>query len=200
MLSDTHRRYGCAVIRLRRCLATLVLLPVLAGCTTLVTGRPVPAAGFAPSTPEHQGRPEPDNEQPGPRAIAGTDPCALLLPQDLGPVGGAEGPAHPDNPIPGACTRMLAAGPGNSAGAGFHEPLDAAREHQPEGTQVQVAGYPAWLYCDEVAGFQTCTATTGIAPEHSLLTLLSVRGASAADTSGMLHGLTGAALAKLPPA
>lgn len=188
------------MIRFRRCLAALVLLPTLAGCSTLVTGRPVPAAGFAPSTSDRQDPPVPDDTQPAPRAIADTDPCALLAPRDLEPVGGAEGPPHPDNPLPGTCTRMLAAGPGNSAGAGFHEPLDVAREHQPAGTPVQLAGYPAWLYCDEVDGFQTCSATTGITAEHSLLTLLSVRDASAADTSGLLHGLTEAALRKLPPA
>lgn len=179
------------MIRLRRCLAALVLLPVLAGCTTLVAGRPVPAAGFAPV---------PDDAPPAPRSVRGTDPCALLAPQDLDAVGGAAGPPHPDEPLPGSCTRMLAAGPGNSAGAGFHEPLDAARQRQPDGTAVQVAGYRAWLYCEEAGGFQTCSATTGIAPERSLLTLLSVRGASAADTSEMLQGLTEAALQKLPPA
>ncbi|MBE9374463.1 DUF3558 domain-containing protein [Saccharopolyspora sp. HNM0983] len=173
----------------------MVLLPVLAGCSTLVTGRPVPAAGFAPSAPEHR-----DPSGPVARTTAGTDPCTLLTPDDLEPVGGADGPPHPDNPLPGACTQMLGAGPGNSAGAGFHEPLDAARDRQPEGTPVEVDGHAAWLYCAEVDGFQTCTATTGIAPERSLLTLLSVRGASAADTAGMLHGLTSAALHKLPPA
>ncbi|GAA0524179.1 hypothetical protein GCM10011581_44900 [Saccharopolyspora subtropica] len=135
---------------------------------------------------------------PIPRTIAGIDPCNLLTPADLALVGGPVGPPHPDNPIAGSCAHLLGSGPENTAAAGFYEPFEKAANRQPRGVQVDVEGHSAWLYCELVSGYQTCTAATAIHQDHSMLTMLSMQGASAADTSDQLFQLTRAALGKLP--
>ena len=211
MVSRTPRRYGYPVPnarhRLPRVLALCVLIggSALSGCSTDVAGRPIPAAGFlehpeseAPQTRSAIAQPP---RIPAPRGD--TDACGLLSPEDLSPVGGVAGPPHPGSPVPGACAHLLGGGPDgpdNTAAAGFHDPFPAIAQRQPRGVEVDVRGYSSWLYCESVTGYQTCTAATAIRSDRSLLTMLSLKDASAADTAERLFGLTTAALQKLPPA
>ncbi|MER6990795.1 DUF3558 family protein [Saccharopolyspora hirsuta] len=181
----------------RRCalMAPMLLLCTATACSPPVPGEPVPAAGF---------RDEPTTSSAGqtnvtsPRDAAGIDPCTLLTPQDLAALGGPVGPPHPDQPVPGACSHALTSGPENAAAAGFYDPLRVVAERQPRGVAVEVEGRSAWLYCELVDAHQTCTAATELGPDRSLLTMLTLRDASAADTTDHLFGLTTAALHRLP--
>lgn len=200
---STARRFRFAL----SCGAAVLLL----GCAAQLPGRPIPAAGFTEPRQETAGPATPDPATPAqiPRPLhpAG-DPCALLDPHDLARVGGLDGSPHPGNPFPDTCTFPLGA-PGddeghggaarNTAAAGFHRPYGAAAREQPDGVATSVRGYSSWLYCEVVQGFQTCTATTAVSEERSLVTMLSLRGAAAADTTTRLHDLTEAALQRLRP-
>lgn len=189
MSYDRGDRYGYAVTVVRRCALMAPMLLLFTACAPPVPGEPVPAAGF---------RDEPTTT--GERTERGTDPCALLAPEDLAALGGLAGPPHVDQPVAGACTHPLTSGPDNAAAAGFYDPVEAVAERQPRGVAVDVEGRPAWLYCELVDAHQTCTAATSLGPHHSLLTMLSLRDTSAADTTDHLFGLTTAALHRLPPA
>ncbi|RRO19462.1 DUF3558 domain-containing protein [Saccharopolyspora rhizosphaerae] len=171
----------------------------LAACASDVAGTPVPAAGFMehPETTQTRSAIATPPRIPDPRGEV--DPCTLLSPADLAPVGGAAGPPHPGSPVPGACAHLLGGHPDNTAAAGFHEPFPVLAQRQPRGVEVDVHGYSSWLYCESVTGYQTCTAATAIRSDRSLLTMLSLKDASAADTADRLFGLTSAALRKLPP-
>ncbi|MEB3368018.1 DUF3558 domain-containing protein [Saccharopolyspora mangrovi] len=188
--------------RLPRVLALCVLIggSALTSCASDVVGRPIPAAGFQehPEAPQTRSAIATPPRIPAPRGEVG--PCTLLSPADLGQVGGVAGPPHPGNPVPGACAHLLGGQPDNTAAAGFHEPYPAIAQRQPRGVEVDVHGYSSWLYCEPVTGYQTCTAATAIRSDRSLLTMLSLKDASAADTADRLFGLTTAALQKLPPA
>ncbi|WP_245776037.1 DUF3558 domain-containing protein [Saccharopolyspora flava] len=188
--------------RLPRLLVLCVLAggSALAGCAADVSGTPIPAAGFQdqPEATETRSAIATPPNIPAPRGEV--DPCTLLAPADLVPVGGVVGPPHPGNPVPGACAHLLGGQPDNTAAAGFHEPYRVLAQRQPRGVEVDVLGYSSWLYCEPVTGYQTCTAATAIRPDRSLLTMLSLKDASAADTADRLFGLTSAALRKLPPA
>ncbi|MDA3646443.1 DUF3558 domain-containing protein [Saccharopolyspora indica] len=172
----------------RRCALMVPMLLLFTACAEPVTGEPVPAAGF---------RDEPTTSGSAPPGI---DPCALLAPEDLAAFGGPAGPPHLDQPVPGACTHPLTSGPANAAAAGFYDPVEAVTARQPGGAAVDVEGRPAWLHCELVDAHQTCTAATSLGPDRSLLTALTLRDASAADTADHLFGLTTAALRRLPPA
>ncbi|TDD05761.1 DUF3558 domain-containing protein [Saccharopolyspora terrae] len=206
VVSRTPRRYGYPVPnvrhRLPRVLALCVLIggSALSGCSTAVVGSPIPAAGFQehPETPQTRSAIAQPPRIPAPRGEV--DPCTLLSPDDLVPVGGVAGPPRPGNPVPGACAHLLGGHPDNTAAAGFHEPFTSIARRQPRGVEVDVRGYSSWLYCEPVTGYQTCTAATAIRSDRSLLTMLSLKDASAADTADRLFGLTTAALGKLPPA
>lgn len=182
-------RYGNAVIAVRRS-APLLLLCAVTACSTPVPGEPVPAVGF---------------QEPPTRATAvgqhslpaSVDPCTLLTPEDLVALGGTAGPPRPDQPMPGVCSYPLTSAPANAAAVGLYHPLEVVAARQPGGVAVEVEGRSAWLYCELVDGHQTCTATTALAPDRSLLTMLTVEGASAADTTDHLFGLTTAALHRL---
>ncbi|MCI2416203.1 DUF3558 domain-containing protein [Saccharopolyspora sp. K220] len=190
------------MIAVRRCVLVLpmLLLCAVTGCAARVPGEPIPAAGF------HENPAQPRSTATAPARIAvprnpdGFDPCGLLTPADLAVVGGPVGPPHPDNPITGACAHLLASGPENTAAAGFYESYEIAASRQPRGVPVDVEGHSTWLYCELVDTHQTCTAATAIRSDRSLLTMLSMQGASAADTSDQLFQLTTTALHKLPPA
>ncbi|WP_406692412.1 DUF3558 domain-containing protein [Saccharopolyspora sp. ID03-671] len=188
--------------RLPRLLVLCVLIggPALTGCASDVAGTPIPAAGFhdQPEATQTRSAIATPPSIPGPRGEV--DPCTLLAPADLVPVGGAVGPPHPGNPVPGACAHLLGGHPDNTAAAGFHEPYPVLAKRQPRGVEVDVLGYSSWLYCEPVTGYQTCTAATAIRSDRSLLTMLSLKDASAADTADRLFGLTTTALRKLPPA
>ncbi|MHA6798762.1 DUF3558 domain-containing protein [Bounagaea algeriensis] len=184
---------------------------LLLGCAAQIPGRPIPAAGFTDPPQETPGPAAPGAATPVqiPRPLrAAGDPCALLDPHDLEPVGGLHGSPHPGNPFPDTCTFPLGT-PGdgegrggaarNTAAAGFHRPYAEAAREQPDGVATSVRGYSSWLYCEVVQGFQTCTATTAVTEERSLVTMLSLRDAAAADTTARLHGLTEAALQRLRP-
>ncbi|MDA3627815.1 DUF3558 family protein [Saccharopolyspora sp. WRP15-2] len=185
-------------VRRRALVVPMLLLCATTACTPPVPGEPVPAAGFRdePQTSTAVQR----SESPTPRDGAGIDPCSLLAPQDLAALGGPVGQPHPDQPVPGACTHQLTSGPDNVAGAGFYDPVPVVAQHQPRGVAVEVEGRSAWLYCELIDAHQTCTAATELGPDRSLLTMLSLQDASAADTTDHLFGLTTAALHKLPPA
>ncbi|MHA6802742.1 DUF3558 family protein [Salinifilum ghardaiensis] len=180
---------------------------LLLGCAAQVPGEPIPAAGFTDPPPQDTPGAARPVQIPRPLRTAG-DPCALLGPRDLEPVGGLRGRPHPGNPFPETCTFPLGA-PGNGGGradrarntaaAGFHRSYEKTARQQPEGVRTAVRGYSSWLYCEVVRGFQTCTATTAVTEERSLVTMLSLRGAAAADTTARLHGLTEAALKRLRP-
>ncbi|RKT82929.1 Protein of unknown function [Saccharopolyspora antimicrobica] len=192
MISDRGERYGYAVTVVRRCALMVPMMLLFTACAEPVTGEPVPAAGF---------RDEPTTSASTPTASPPEiDPCALLAPEDLAPFGGPAGHPHPDQPFPGACTHPLTNGPANAAAAGFYDPVAAVTERQPGGAAVDVEGRPAWLYCELVDAHQTCTAATSLGPDRSLLTMLTLRDASAADTADHLFGLTTAALRRLSPA
>lgn len=191
----------------RRLLFALPLwfaVPMLSGCTESISGQPEAVPDPAPSTsPSDSNRKRASGvvgepRIPAPRSIEGIDPCSLLTPQELAGVGGAIGPPHPDNPLPGACSHLVGGGPEDSAGAGFHLPYSQAAAKQPRGVQVSVDGHSTWLYCEVIEDYQTCTATTAVRQDRSLLTLLSKRSTSAADTADMLFALTRGALSKLP--
>ncbi|MBB5153107.1 DUF3558 domain-containing protein [Saccharopolyspora phatthalungensis] len=187
----------------RRCVLVLpvLFLSAVTGCAAQVPGEPIPAAGFHDNYP---GQPRSSIATHAniatPRNPDGIAPCALLTPADLAVVGGAVGSPHPDNPIAGACAQLLASGPENTAAAGFYDPYEIAVSRQPRGVPVDVEGHSVWLYCELVNTHQTCTAATAIRSDRTLLTMLSMQGASAADTSDQLFQLTTAALHKLPPA
>jgi uncharacterized protein DUF3558 len=178
----------------------MMLLCAVTGCAAPVPGEPIPAAGFRENTPQPRSTVAAQVRIPVPRNSDGIDSCGLLTPADLAVVGGPVGPPHPGNPIAGACAQLLASGSENTAAAGFYDSYEAAVSRQPRGVPVDVEGYSAWLYCELVDTHQTCTATTAIQSDRTLLTMLSVQGASAADTSDQLFQLTTAALHKLPPA
>lgn len=187
------------IVTFARCCASALtagLLWALTGCTTAIPGEPVPAAGFH-DPPEQWSSSE--AAVPVPRATDGFDPCQLLTQQELAVAGGGTGVSHPDNPLPGVCSFPLAGELGNTAAVGFHEAYESAPQRQPRGVRTEVEGHSVWLYCEVVETYQTCTATTAIRRDRSLLTMLSVRNASAADVSDMLFHLTKAALHKLPP-
>ncbi|WP_433871727.1 DUF3558 family protein [Saccharopolyspora sp. CA-218241] len=168
------------------------LLVALAGCGASITGEPVPAVGFRDDSASIAAIPTP-------RAVTGVDPCTLLAPADLDQAGGTTGGPYPGNPTPRTCTYALGgAQPGNTAAVGFNDEFEAAKAKQPRGVDVDVEGHSAWLYCDVIDGFQTCTATAAINAEHTLVTMLSLRGATAADTTDVLQDLTTAALRNLP--
>lgn len=195
-------RYCCSVPKLLPRALLPLLAFALAGCGSGVTGQPIPAAGFQgeealPRSPEAA----PEKPQiPWPRSTAGVDPCALLTPDALAPVGGPVGPPHRDDPVAGACAQLLGSAPENTAATAFYAPYGAVVDRQPRGVAVTVEGHSSWLYCEPVTQHQTCTAATAIAPDRTLLTMLSMRDASAADTSERLFGLTKTALAALPAA
>ncbi len=174
------------------------LLAALTGCAAPVAGRPVPAAGFQ-DEPQPRSTPTPSADIPVPRRVDGIDPCGLLAPEDLAPLGGAAGGPLPHDPTPDTCTHPLASAPANAAGAGFGGPYRTAAARQPRGLPVSVDGHSTWLYCELVDTHQTCTATTAIRDDRTLLTLLSAQGSSAADTTDALYRLTEAALHRLPP-
>ncbi|MEV0701526.1 DUF3558 domain-containing protein [Saccharopolyspora sp. NPDC050389] len=189
----------------RRCvfLLPMLLLCAATGCAEQVSGEPIPAAGFRDNTAQPtQPRSTAITQVriATPRSIEGIDMCGLLTPADLAEVGGPVGPPHADNPIAGACAHLLASGPENTAAAGFYEPFNVALSRQPRGVPGDIEGHSAWLYCELVSNHQTCTAATAIRADRTLLTMLSMQGASAADTSDQLFRLTAAALHKLPPA
>ncbi|GAB3299091.1 DUF3558 family protein [Parasphingorhabdus pacifica] len=178
-----------------------------AGCGGTISGRAEPASTppSAVDTPSGQTEELPRSSVlaeapriPRPRTIEGIDPCGLLAPRELAAVGGAIGPPHRDRPLPGSCTNLVGGGPEDSAGAGFHIPYREAVAKQPRGVAVDVDGHSAWLYCETIDAYQTCTAVTAIHGDASLLTMLSKRDTTAADTTDMLFGLTRAALGKLP--
>lgn len=190
MISGLAGRYGYAVTVVSRCALMVPMLLLFAACAEPVTGEPVPAAGF---------RDEPTTSASEPTGSPrGTDPCALLAPEDLAPFGGPAGSPHLDQPVPGTCTHPLTSD--NAAAAGFYDPVEAVSGRQPGGVPVEIEGRPAWLYCELVGAHQTCTAATSLGPDRSLLTMLTLRDASAADTSDHLFRLTTAALHRLPPA
>lgn len=183
--------------------AALPLLAfALAGCGSGVTGEPIPAAGFqSEEAPPRTREATPERPRiPQPRNTAEVDPCALLTPDALAPMGGPVGPPHRDDPVPGACAQLLGSAPENTAAAAFYAQYGAVVDRQPRGVAVAVEGHSSWLYCEPVTEHQTCTAATAIAPDRTLLTMLSMRDASAADTSERLFGLTKTALAELPAA
>ncbi|HEX2298109.1 MAG TPA: hypothetical protein VHH34_06260, partial [Pseudonocardiaceae bacterium] len=70
--------------RLLRGLVLLLAMAALTACTDNVTGTPHGAAGFGPSPSA------PSQPVPPPRRLDGPGTCALLVPADLGRVGGAE--------------------------------------------------------------------------------------------------------------
>lgn len=204
-------RYGAFVnVTARGCLLALSMpfaVVLLTACTEPVSGRPAPATTLqSPATDrEDAGNisprtsiPPDEPRIPRARSIAGVDPCSLLAPPELAAVGGAIGPPHRDEPLPGSCTNIVGGGPEDSVGAGFHVPYREAVAQQPRGVPVAVDGHSAWLYCEIVEEYQTCTAVTAIREDASLLTLLSKHNTSAADTTDMLFGLTRTALSKLP--
>ena len=78
-------------------------------------------------------------------------------------------------------------------------PFREAAARQPEGTATDIQGHSTWLYCERQDAHQTCAAVVAVREDRSLLTLLTLHDATAADTAEALHTLTGAALAKLPP-
>lgn len=186
------------LLALPMCLAVLTA----SGCAQPISGQAQPVPGFR----QTEARPQPQRTSatsdqpriPAPRKVAGVDPCGLLTPQDLGSVGGAIGPPHPNNPLAGTCSHLVGGGPEDSAGAGFHVAYQQAVAKQPRGVAVDVEGHSAWLYCEVVEAYQTCTATTAVRADQSLLVLLSKRDRSAADTADALFRLTRAALRKLP--
>ncbi|MGW5649061.1 DUF3558 family protein [Saccharopolyspora sp. NPDC003752] len=189
----------------RRCafLLPMLLLFAATACAAQVSGEPVPAAGFYDATTPPPQPPSAAVTQvriATPRNIEGIDACGLLTPVDLAEVGGPVGPPHANNPIAGACAHLLASGPENTAAAGFYEPFDAAFRRQPRGVPSDIEGHTSLLYCELVSNHQTCTAATAIRSDRTLLTMLSMQGASAADTADQLFRLTAAALHKLPPA
>lgn len=176
-------------------------------CTEPVSGRPAPATTLQPPATDREDAgnvsprtslPVGEPRIPRTRSIAGVDPCSLLAPPELAAVGGAIGPPHRDEPLPGSCTSIIGGGPEDSVGAGFHVPYQEAVPQQPRGVPVDVDGHSAWLYCEILDEYQTCTAVTAIRDDASLLTLLSKHNTSAADATDMLYGLTRAALRKLP--
>lgn len=203
-------RYGALVNATARNRLLALSMPfavaLTSACTEPVGGEPVPATTLRSSPSSGAEHPSPRAPAPAPevpsipstRSIAGVDPCGLLAPQELEPVGGALGPPHRDEPLLGSCTNLVGGGPEDSAGAGFHVPYQQAMDQQPRGAPVAVDGHSAWLYCEVVEEYQTCTAVTAIREDASLLTMLSKRDTSAADAADMLFGLTSAALSKLP--
>ncbi|WP_245761648.1 DUF3558 family protein [Saccharopolyspora shandongensis] len=189
----------------RRCafLLPMLLLFAATACAAQVSGEPIPAAGFYDNTtPPTQPRSTAVTQVriATPRGTEGIDPCGLLTPVDLAEVGGPVGPPHPDSPIAGTCAHLLASGTENTAAAGFYEPYQVVVTRQPRGAATDIEGHSAWLYCELVNAHQTCTAATAIRTDRTLVTMLSMQGASAADTSDQLFRLTTAALHKLPPA
>ncbi|QGK72082.1 DUF3558 domain-containing protein [Allosaccharopolyspora coralli] len=174
----------------------------LSGCGTQIAGHPEPAAGFgAPdetaASATSNASPVPPPTIPQPRGTD-IDPCVLFAPEDLTAVGEPVGPPRPDDPGPGICTHGLRFEQ-NAAAAGFGVPFAEAAARQPGGTATAIEGHSTWLYCEKREVYQTCAATTAVREDSTLVTLLSLHGASAADTAEALHGLTGAALRKLPP-
>ena len=193
-------RYGCSVPNARpRALVPLLAL-ALTGCGSGISGHPIPAAGFQDSPTRSSTAVVAEPRIPQQRSTAGTDPCALLQPDALTPLGGPVGPPHRDDPVPGACAQLLGGAPEDTAAVGFYAPYEAVARKQPRGVAVAVEGHSSWLFCEPITGHQTCTAATAIAPDRTLLTMLSLRGASAADTAAKLFGLTRTALNSLPPA
>ncbi|MFC7342268.1 DUF3558 family protein [Saccharopolyspora griseoalba] len=180
------------------------LLPMLAlaltGCGPGIAGEPIPAAGFQDEPRSTTRAPADEPQIPRPRDAARADPCALLQPEALAALGGPVGRPHRGDPVPGACAQRLGSAPEDTAAAGFYAPYEAVVDRQPRGVAVAVEGHSSWLYCEEITEHQTCTAATAIAPDRTLLTMLSLRGASAADTSDPLFRLTRTALGALPPA
>ncbi|MER7014517.1 DUF3558 family protein [Saccharopolyspora sp. NPDC000359] len=176
----------------------VLLLCATTACAPPVPGEPVPAAGFRDEPTTSATRPG-DLTSPLPTSSSGTDPCTLLAAEDLAALGGSTGTPHPNQPMPGVCTHPLTSGPENAAAAGYYDPLRAVTERQPGGVAVEVEGRSAWLYCELVDAHQTCTAATELGPDRTLLTMLTLRDASAADTTDHLFGLTTAALRHLPP-
>ncbi|WP_237710548.1 DUF3558 family protein [Saccharopolyspora spinosa] len=190
----------------RRCafMLPMLLLCTVAGCASKIPGEPIPAAGFHENHPAEPAQPRSTDAVQAhiaiPRNFDGIDPCTLLTPADLAVVGGPVGPPHPDNPIAGTCSQLLTSGRENTAAAGFYEPYEVVSRRQPRGVQLNIEGHSAWLYCELVNSHQTCTAATAIRSDRTLLTMLSMQGAAAADTADQLGKLTAAALHKLPPA
>ncbi|GAA2817105.1 DUF3558 family protein [Saccharopolyspora taberi] len=173
------------------------LASVLSGCAMAIPGEPIPAAGFQDS--ERTSAPAADVRIPQPRRTD-VDPCALLAPEDLALAGGATGPPRPGNPTPRTCSHPVGGGPQDAAAAGYHVPLAEAAARQSRGVPVDIEGYSSWLYCEYIEAHQTCTATTAVRRDQTLVTLLSKQGATAADTSDQLFRLTKAALGRLPAA
>lgn len=203
----------------------LVVVTLLSACATYVPGEPVPAVGFDDRPSDAAASPSPGrspNDSPNDGADdtaqraadqpLDTDrvrPCDLFSPADLEPLGGPHGQPHPGNPTPHSCTFALPAPDGaaahsdagrDTAAVGYHRPFAEAAQAQPDGVRTGVRGRASWLYCEVVDGFQTCTATTAVGSDRSLLTMVSLRATSAADAAERLHQLTTAALDKLPPA
>ncbi|WP_249124495.1 DUF3558 domain-containing protein [Saccharopolyspora erythraea] len=180
---------------------TALGLPAMGACANPIQGDPIPAAGFYGDDPQPPTAPRASEPQiPQPRRVDGLDPCTLFAPEDFARVGGAVGPPRPGTPLPSTCSHALGGGPEDAVGAGFHLPYAEVVTRQPAGAPVAVDGHSTWLYCELVDVHQTCTASTAISQDRTLLTLLSKQGATAADTADQLFALTTSALRRLPPA
>ncbi len=188
-------------VRCRSFIPLAVLVLGLSGCGTQIAGHPEPAAGFG--QPDESAAPVTSNTNPVPPTIPqprgiNLDPCSLLTPEDLAAVGEPAGPPRPDDPTPGICAHGLRFEQ-NAAAAGFDVPFTEVAARQPGGTATAIEGHSTWLYCEKREVYQTCAAATAVREDRTLVTLLSLHGATAADTAEALHGLTSAALSKLPP-
>lgn len=185
----------------RRRLAVLLAVAAvaaLAACTENVTGSPHGAAGFGPS-PSAPSQPAPSPSTPPPRRLDGLDTCALLVPADLGRVGGAEPVPRRDELLPQSCAYpLLGAAPGDVAAVAFYKPLGQAGAQAPDGALVDTAGYLTWLVCGADDGYQSCSAAVAVRPDRTLLVLLSRRDVSEPTVRRDLEQLTRTALSRLP--
>ncbi|MBM7772426.1 hypothetical protein JOD54_002630 [Actinokineospora baliensis] len=176
---------------MRRTLAAVVGIGLLAACGAPVAGRPVPAAGFGPATTV--------TTTPSPLSLDGVNLCGLLTAEDLSEAGGLAGEPHKRTAaFPEACGYPLGNGAASDiALVALHKPLSQVRQDQPGGHAESTLGYPTWLHCAVTDGYRTCTATVEVRPDRSLLVAVDKRDISEAALVRILQPLTEHAVTRL---